>query len=615
MLLFSNYFELIYYLVIHKIMGQKIMKEKKFIKQWRKLLDTVDYAFQPIVNIYSGKTYGYEALIRDINKANFSSIDELFNQAFDENILFLLDIELRAIAIKKFQKIPNYKEIKLFYNIDPRISLMEDFFIGATKKICKKLKLDVSYDNMCFELSEKNDSETYYEAERKIMKEYKSQEYKIAIDDFGVGYSGLKTLYIMQPNFIKIDRFFINNIASDQRKQIFIRSVVEIAQSIGTTVIAEGVETKEEFFTCKELGCSMAQGYFIAFPTQKLQSLEPEYKHIKDINSKSKRKHKNAKDIKNVIQKIKYAYATTKISDVLCRFKEDKKLRVVPIVGNDESPLGIVKENSLKDYIYSPYGWSLLENDTRRNILSFVSPCSVADINDGLDKLLKIYTYNKNSEGIIITKNDRYYGFLNAQNILNLVSNKNLLTARDQNPLTKLPGNIIISEFLISCLNSDKSFIVVYFDLDNFKAFNDSYGFRNGDRIITLFGDMVKKAKNTIKEKSLAGHIGGDDFFLGMQLGEDDIFEQNYILVSTIIRKFAINVESFYTKEDREARCIKSKNRKGKLEEFPLLTVSAAMLIVQNRENINIDDIGEICAKLKKEAKSAGGNIVIPSSI
>lgn len=592
-----------------------IMKNKNLTKKWERLLECVDYAYQPIVNIYTGDVYACEALIREYKKAGFASIDDVFNQAFDDEVLFTLDVELRTKAIEKFLKLPFNKGTKLFYNIDTRISQMRNYLVGLTQKRRKTLGLNINSEDICFELSEKNDSEPYYK-EEEIMNIYQTQEYKVAIDDFGTGYAGLKMLYNIQPNFIKIDRFFVTNITSDQRKQIFVKSVVEIAQSLGTQVIAEGIETKEEFLTCKDLGCNMAQGYYIAKPTQKLQDLQNTYTHIRELNKKSKREEKNAKSIKSVIKRVDYAFTHTKISEILSRFREDKKLRIVPIVGRDQTPLGVVKEDSLKDYIYSPYGWALLENETRENILSFISPCSVADINDSLDKILKIYTYNKNSEGIIITKNDRYYGFLNAQSILNLVSNKNLLAARDQNPLTKLPGNIIINEFLLSCINSKKPFFIVYFDLDNFKAFNDRYGFRNGDRIIMLFGNLIKKAKEGIKKGSLAGHIGGDDFFLGVQLDEDENFEKNYILISTIIRKFALDAESFYTKEDRQARFIISKNRKNEVEKFPLITASAAMLMVRNQkdEKISIEAVGEVCAKLKKQAKSISGNSVICAS-
>lgn len=173
------------------------------------------YAFQPIVNIYTGKVFAFEVLIRNTKEAGFKSISEVFDRAYKQDILYTLDIQLRKIAFKKFSKISFYKNIKIFYNLDNRIALMKNFKPGRTKKIAEDLHM--GYENVCFEISEKNEGvfsdDNMNNAAIEI---YQNQNYKIAIDDFGTGFSGLKMLYSIKPDFLKIDRFFISDIHKNQ---------------------------------------------------------------------------------------------------------------------------------------------------------------------------------------------------------------------------------------------------------------------------------------------------------------------------------------------------------------------------------------------------------------
>lgn len=175
-------------------------------EKWQTLLDVADFAFQPIVNIYTGKLYAVEALIRNYEGAGFVTIDAIFDTAYSEKILYTLDVKLREKAIHKFSLLPFSKHIKLFYNLDNRITMMPDFKPGYTCELLNSYSMDTS--NICFELSEKHQVGMYAGVDKLVLNLYKQQGYKMAIDDFGVGFSGLQMLFNADPNFIKIDRFF-----------------------------------------------------------------------------------------------------------------------------------------------------------------------------------------------------------------------------------------------------------------------------------------------------------------------------------------------------------------------------------------------------------------------
>lgn len=585
-------------------------------KPWERFLDSIDYAFQPIVNIYTGKTFAFEALIRDYDKAGFSSIDAIFDTAYNENILYSLDLELRRIAIKKFSQIPFSKNVKLFYNIDNRTTIMPDFKPGQTKFILREFELlDTA---LCFELSEKHQSKISAGVDNLILNIYKQQGYRMAIDDFGVGYSGLQILYNAEPDFLKIDRFFVDNISKNKKKQLFVKSIVEISQSLGIQTIAEGIETKEDLVTCKTLGCNMVQGFFVQKPTKKISKLQEQYLEIDQLHKNEQRGDNSFRnELKNRIELLEYVQEKSHLEEVFNIFKHTEQSSIVPVLRADKSCVGIIKESGLKEYTYSPYGRSLIFNITKGAITSLILECGTVDINDSLEKILKTYANKQNSDGVLVTKNGKYIGFLNARTLLDIVNEKSVLSARDQNPLTGLPGNIVINEYISSATVSNKKHALVYFDLDFFKPFNDYYGFRNGDRVIKLLGTLIKRALNNLPQTSVAGHIGGDDFFLGWEMEEESTFEDAYKVIDNIINKFNVDVESFYNKEDRERGYIISKNREGKEQKFHLMTVSASILVINPASQKSVDEekIALEYAKLKKHAKSINANAIVFASI
>ncbi len=113
------------------------------------------------------------------------------------------------------------------------------------------------------------------------------------------------------------------------------------------------------------------------------------------------------------------------------------------------------------------------------------------------------------AKGIFVSKDSIYYGFISLNNLLLLSYKRNLEIAENQNPLTKLPGNSQIDEFIYSVFDKKLQAQIVYFDFNDFKPFNDTYGFRLGDRAILMFSEILQKH---LSRESFIAHIGGDDF-------------------------------------------------------------------------------------------------------
>ncbi|MBF0204244.1 MAG: GGDEF domain-containing protein, partial [Desulfamplus sp.] len=551
--------------------------------EWLKRISKIDFAFQPIVNIHTGVCYGYEALLRNYKEAGFESIDSFFNQAYSDKFLHNIDMILRKKAIEKFSMLANEYCLKLFFNLDSRILESGDYEFGNTSKILERYKLPK--DTLCFEISEKYEFVNPREV-AKVLKTYRSQGFNIAMDDYGVGFSGFQMLYYTEPEFIKIDRFFIQDIAKDTKKRLFVSNIVNIAHLLGIIVIAEGVETESEYFICRDLGCDLVQGYLIQRPQIEVDTLIPYYEHIHLLNKRDRRKA--SKDQWLISSEMEYIEPVLQDNDALfvCeKFRQKKENTFFPVVNSNHEPIGIIREQSFKDYTYSKFGRELLTNPSfGKDLSKFVNKFPVADVHIPVEKILEIYSQYANAiEGIIIIENMKYAGFLSAPALLKILNEKNLAAARDQNPLTKLPGNTRIYEYISEALqNREEQYILTYFDFDNFKPYNDKYGFRNGDRVILYFADLLKKYSQI--PNRFVSHIGGDDFFMGIRRENS---QSLYNEMVELADKFRKDVESFYDEEAIKDGFTVSYDREGNIKRFNLLSVSIVILeIPANRQRI-----------------------------
>jgi diguanylate cyclase (GGDEF)-like protein len=448
---------------------------------------------------------------------------------------------------------------------------------------------------------------------RKIMQ----HDFKIAIDDFGTGYSGLKLLYHAEPHFIKIDRFFINGISHDPKKQLFIRNLIKLTEALNIKVIAEGIESKDEFYVCKEMGCHYVQGYFVQRPTLYVSKLLRSYPEIRAIAIGDKRDESS--DENQVMEEIEYVMTLplyqspgvyTDINTVFDTFRQNMELTFLPVTNHLNEPVGIIRETDLRKYIYSNYGRYLLQNrNYPKSINDFITEVPFSETKTSAEELLTKYALDLNSEGVILTRGGKFFGFLRLNKLLKILHKKNMSYARDQNPLTRLPGNIIISEQVQGMIEKEETeFVCAYFDFDNFKPFNDSYGFRLGDRAITLFADILRKFA-TADEKIFIGHVGGDDFFLAYgSNGNRKICMVNTI--AAIKKEFANSVKSLYSEEDRERGEMVGKDRDGNTKIFKLLTVSAGLLVCTDlHAGVSVENVLRALSDLKKYAKADSGGL------
>lgn len=196
---------------------------------------------------------------------------------------------------------------------------------------------------------------------------------------------------------------------------------------------------------------------------------------------------------------------------------------------------------------------------------------------------------------------DEDYFYMTVKNMIDFVA-----TNRRVSPLTGLPGNVQIQAEMKKRLLNKEEFGVVYFDLDNFKAYNDVYGFANGDEIIKFTARTIVKHVHEIPDgDNFIGHIGGDDF---VAIIEKCDYEK---MCKDIIADFDNSVTDYYTEEDVERGFVEVANRRGIIEEFPIVSISIGVVEVEKERFSSTLEIGEISAQVKHMAKTVMGSTYI----
>lgn len=293
------------------------------------------------------------------------------------------------------------------------------------------------------------------------------------------------------------------------------------------------------------------------------------------------------------------------------------------VIDDDESSIPIFKELFRNDKEFKFIGVKTEQIDiTLKNIpfLIIINEDSIDRDITGLCKQIRTDEDNQITPIIVVSSNtDKYHKLevleqsveyyikkpVDTEYLYYTIKNLDRLLKMNRriSPLTGLPGNVQIHAELKKRITNKEEFSVLYLDLDNFKAYNDVYGFLKGDEIIKFTAEViVSNVHQEIPEGSFVGHIGGDDFIAIIPTTQCDKICQD------IISTFDTNVLKFFTPEDIERGYIEVANRKGIIEQFPLTSVSIGVVVADVNRFYNMLEIGEVGAQVKHAAKSVMGS-------
>jgi len=552
--------------------------------------------FQPIITLDTGRILGYEALIRGPDNSPLKSPAQLFATAQAAGRLAALDFACREVSCERFVALdlPG----KLFLNMSPLSFTDRGYREGVTREILARVGLQP--ERVVFELTEREPMDKFHRLQA-ASEHFRQQGFALALDDLGAGYSGLRVWSELRPEYVKIDRHFITGIDADPVKREFVRAMLDIAHRLGNRVIAEGIEREAELKTLANLGVDCVQGFYLARPhANPPLNLSPDplqclgYRHRQYDHFR-----RTLGELVQYLEPISPKMPTVKVVE---HFRADLSLACVPVVEGDR-PLGMVSRNDLLNIFSHRYSYEL---HAHKPIERFICQRSLLmDIDCELKEAGQLLTEDplqNLSVDLLICCDGRYAGIVPVRRLLRSITEEKMRLARHSNPLTQLPGNVPLYEWIDHLLQKGQTFTVAYCDINHFKPFNDAFGYSRGDDVIVALGRILTEQAHPSLD--FVGHVGGDDFIMVCQ--SPDWRERCQTLLrqfEQLGKRFLPNGQASYASQDRQ----------GRRRQFGGLTLSIGCVQPDPAECQTHHQVSQLLAAAKHSAKAIGGSSLFES--
>ncbi len=387
---------------------------------------SVHSLFQPIVCLSERRILGYEALSRGPSNSPLHSPLNLFAIARQAGRLSELEVLCRETACRRFAE--QSLEGKLFLNVSPESLLEPHYPSGRTLKMLEQVGLSPS--RVVIELTEQTPTEDF-QLLFNALHHYRDMGFSIALDDLGAGYSSLRLWSELRPDYVKIDRHFIDGIHQDPLKREFVGSILQIARASRAQVIAEGIELAEELTVLAEMGVELLQGYLLGRPQETaarecslLPTLAP---------GSPGALNEDSADLGALLLQQPAVPLECPIQHVLEAFRGQAHLNSLAVLDRQGKPCGIVHRHTLHEALLEPSSCNLLPAMPVSQLMSkdFV----VVERGQSLQQVSRLLTsraQQRIEEAFIITQGGRYLGLGRVIDVLKLITEQQSERGRDQ---------------------------------------------------------------------------------------------------------------------------------------------------------------------------------------
>lgn len=562
--------------------------------------NTISSVFQPIMDLRNAALFGYEALTRGPVNSLLHSPTNLFETAQRHGMMAPLEFACSENACKRFAKFG--AEGKLFLNVSP-ISLVEKKYQQQmSNQVIREFGL--SPERVVIELSEQYPLNDYV-LMRRATDYFRDLGFEVAIDDLGAGYAGLRAWSELRPDYVKVDRHFIEQINEDPVKREFLRSIMDIANEMDCKVVAEGIETPDQLSTVQAMGVHYGQGYFLGRPEAVPTPSHLLTDRVTQISTSIRQPLRRSQTVAELAVSTPAIEPWVSLDEVVEIFQCNRGLSCLPVV-EDGQALGLIQRQEMLELYTARYSRELYGKKPAR---AFVDPASVVVADDrSLEEVSRLLTGAGDqllSQNFIITRDNKFYGIGKTSALLRRITEQQIRNARYANPLTLLPGNVPIHEMLDELLARHESFRVAYCDVDHFKPYNDCYGYSKGDEVIVRLANIAQSVVDY--ECDFVGHIGGDDFMLIMRCAD---WEER---LQRMLDLFESSQQDFYCADAYARGGIQARSRSGDIDFFPLLSVSIGVVHPDASHCFSHHDISSLVADAKLRAKQQPGNSIFVS--
>lgn len=566
---------------------------------------TFDIHYQPLVAIDRAEIYGFEALTRAPADGPLHSPLVLFDTAARLGRLVELEHLIVQRAMQRFKALGLPGLLFLNVTADTLMGAREH----AGRMTAQLAELGLPTSRVVIELTETRPIDDLAQLDD-ALQALRERGFRVALDDLGEGFASLRRWMEMRPDFVKIDRHFIDGIAQEPLKQQFVRSIVEMAATSGCEVVAEGLEQEPDLDVLRRLGLTICQGYLFARPSATPRaSLSAQWSGRLAGNAQSRLLQNDLAlplaqgAITSAAQLARRGLTITAAANcrsVVDLFHADEQLLALPVLDDQQRPIGVLRSLHVLKRGTERYFMDIFDKrscvelmDAHPLVFDVGTPLrAMSDAMASLDERLLI-------DGFIVTRDGAYFGSGRSSDLLKAVSDLQVHAARYANPLTLLPGNVPIDNHLDRLIAAGETFAAVVWDIDHFKPFNDVYGYRVGDDIIRLAARVLTQAADP--QLDFVGHIGGDDFV--MVLGSTDWEER----LARVCSAFDAGVRSFFSAEHLAAGGYITLNRQNQPSFHPLPTISAGAVLHLPGHFDSARALSAALAEPKRVAKGRAG--------
>ncbi|WP_138493722.1 EAL domain-containing protein [Paenibacillus pinistramenti] len=262
-----NYMTFFYHITRHSFVSYKRFNELQRIIRTR----TLSTVFQPIFNLQTDACLGFEVLNRPPVSSFFPNTESFYDFIGCTDHVFAFEQFCRELSLERFKKaagLENKQPAVIFLNVHPEVLSDSNYRSGETLQLLSRFGFGP--EQIVFELTERQALQDY-EAFERVLSHYRSQGFRIAIDDAGSGYNGLKAIVSLKPEFIKLDKSIIRGVHVQPNQQHVVKLLQEFAAASGTHIIAEGLESQHEISYLRDQGIEFGQGYALGRPAAELQ--------------------------------------------------------------------------------------------------------------------------------------------------------------------------------------------------------------------------------------------------------------------------------------------------------------------------------------------------------
>lgn len=557
--------------------------------------------FQPILDLNHGGIIGHEALVRGPSDGPLHAPAALFKAAAQLERL----AELDAACIESILVAAVEARLKglLFINVTP-VSLLHPClsvevlsgWLSERGLLASQVVLELTESMPDFE----------YTSLRETVARLRDYGFGIAMDDLGEGSSNLRLWSEIKPSYVKLDKHFVAGIHQDPHKVHFVRSIQQLAENAGAQIIAEGIEQGSELRLVRRLGIGLGQGYLIGRPAtlparvanaEALACLDEAGNTLKTGAQQRMASRVRAEKLLIPAPSVKPSTPSVEVLELMLKHPD---LHAVAVV-EDDVPVGIIDRPAMLNRFVRLFSREIYGPRPCRFLMD-PNPVIVdkATLIQELSELVVRKGKQAFTGGFIITDAGRYLGLGSGFDLMRQVNELQIVAARYANPLTGLPGNVPIQEHAERLLAAKAPFVIAYADLDQFKPYNDVYGYRQGDELICLTARLL--TEHCDPQHDFVGHVGGDDFVLLLQSPD---WERR---CQAVLQGFERERMSYFSEEHRLAGGYVTEDRRGNPQFHDLVTLSIGAVHIDPDLFQHYREVTEAAAAAKRVAKHQSGS-------